>query len=71
MANFSLRVVSVVRGYHVYKDDWNPDIGDLLGVEVEETNIHDRFACAVTANGQTVGHVPLEFSRIVYYFIKK
>ena len=71
MANSSLRVVSVVRGYHVYKDDWNPDIGDLLGVEVEETNIHDRFACAVTANGQTVGHVPREFSRTVYYFIKK
>ena len=54
MANSSLRVVSVIRGYLVYKDDWNPDIGDLLGDEVEETNIHDRFACAATANGQTL-----------------
>ena len=21
---------SIARGYHVYKDDWNPNIGDLL-----------------------------------------
>ena len=23
-----LRVKGIVRGYHVYKDDWTPDIGD-------------------------------------------
>ena len=45
------RVFALTLHYHVYKDDWNPDTGDLLGVEVEETNIHDRFECAVTANG--------------------
>ena len=43
----SHRVDSVVRGYHVYKDDWVPGIGDTFQVEVEETNVHDRFACAV------------------------
>ena len=25
-ANSSLRVVSIVQGYHVYKDGWNPDM---------------------------------------------
>ena len=54
MAYSSLRVVSIVRCYYVYKGDWNPDTSDLLGVEVEETNIHDRFAFAMTVNGQTV-----------------
>ena len=66
----SHRVDSVVRGYHVYKDDWVPGIGDTFQVEVEETNVHDRFACAVIVNSQIVGHVPRELSRIVFYFIK-
>ena len=68
MANSSLCVVSNVRGYHIYKDDWNPDIGNLFDVEVEETNIHDRFVCAdlhvqvvaITAAcflGQPTGHL--------------
>ena len=26
-----LRVESVVRGYHVYKEDWSPNIGDRFG----------------------------------------
>ena len=56
--------------YHVYKDDWNPDNGDIFGVEVEETNFHNRFVCTATTNGHTVGHVPQEFYRTVYYFIK-
>ena len=50
MANSSPHIASVIRSYHVYKDAWNPDIRDLSGVEVEETNIHNRFACAVTVN---------------------
>ncbi len=50
MANSSLRVDSVIRGYHVYKDDWNPE--DRFEVDIEETNINDRFACAVIVNSQ-------------------
>ncbi len=52
MANSSLRVDSVIRGYHVYKDDWNPEVGDRFEVDIEETNINDRFACAVIVNSQ-------------------
>ena len=46
-------------------------IGDLFEVEVEKTNIHDQFMCAVTVNGQTLGHLPEEFSKTMDYFIKK
>ncbi len=70
MADSSLRVESVIRGYHVYKDDWNPEIGDIFDVEIEETNIHDRFSCAVIVNSQTVGHIPREFSKTVFYFLR-
>ena len=43
---------------------------NVFRVEVEETNIHGRFVCAVTVNSQTVGHVPWDFSKTVYYFMK-
>ena len=56
MADVTLRVESVVRGYHVYKEDWSPNIGDRFGVEVEETNIHDRYAVAVVVNDRITGH---------------
>ena len=58
MVDVTLRVESVVRGYHVYKEDWSPNIGDRFGVEVEETNIHDRYAVAVVVNDRITGHIP-------------
>ena len=65
-----LTVESVVRGYHVYKDDWSPSVGDEFELEIEELNRHDRYAVAIKVSGDIVGHVPREFSKIVYYFIK-
>ena len=66
----TLRVESFVRGYHVYKKDWSPNIGDRFGVEVEETNIHDRYPVAMVVNDHITGHIPRQFSKAVYYFIK-
>ena len=39
-------------------------------MEIDEINLHDRYAEAVKVNGAIVGHVPREVSKIVYYFIK-
>ena len=61
-----LTVESVVRGYHVYKDDWSPSVGDEFELEIEELNRHDRYAVAIKVSGDIVGHVPREFSKIVY-----
>ena len=66
----AIRVESAVRGYHVYMNDCHPDIGDRFEVNVEELNCHDRYAVAVMANNNIVGHVPREFSKIVYYFLR-
>ena len=70
MAEVTLRGESVVRGYRVYKKDWSPNIGDRFGVEVEETNLHDRYAVAVVVNDCITGYIPREISKAVYYFIK-
>ena len=65
-----LTIESMVRGYHVYKDDWSPSVGDEFELEIEEPNRHDRYAVVIKVSGDIVGHVPREFSKIVYYFIK-
>ena len=53
-----IHVKSVAKGYHVYKDEWNPSIGDVFKLDIEETNRHDRYAVAVIVGEKIVGHVP-------------
>ena len=72
------------RGFHHYKVTTWPDVydGEMVSV-VRETDPnslqHDRYACSVKrikegrgvlmARLVTVGHVPLEISKICHYFI--
>ena len=65
----TFRIESTVRGHHVYKAAWSPYIGEELPVQREVSNIHDYFAVAVLKNGNTVGHVPREISRVCWYFL--
>ena len=41
------RFVCVVRGYHVYKDVWDPYLGDGFTTKHERNNPHDKYAVAV------------------------
>ena len=45
-AQFEAKIVSAIRGHHVYKDIWNPVIGEVLVCKREEENNHDLFAIA-------------------------
>ena len=67
----TFRIESTVRGHRVYKAAWSPYIGEELPVQREVNNIHDDFAVAVLKNGNTVGHVPREISRVCWYFLHK
>ena len=67
----TFRIESTVRGHHVYNAAWSPYIGEELPVQREVNNIHDDFAVAVLKNGNTVGHVPREISRVCWYFLHK
>ena len=53
---------SVVRGHHIYKRIWTPDIGELLNVITEDSNEHDAHAVAVLKSDHIVGHVPRSIS---------
>ena len=65
-----LHVKGVVRGYHVYKDDWMPDVSDGFDGRIEKENRSDRYCVVVNVSDNVVRHVPREISNIVYYFLK-
>ncbi len=54
-----------------YKEDWNP-IGELFETSIEQFNQHDRYAVAISSNhdSDTIGHIPIEISKICYYFLR-
>ena len=43
---------SAARGYHVYKVDWKPTIGEKLQVDQELGNEADKFAVKVVKNNE-------------------
>ena len=36
-----------IRGYHVYKEIWEPAIGEQLSCKREDSNTKDQYAVAV------------------------
>ena len=46
-----------VQVYHIFKDEWKPEIGDTFLTMVGEANEYDRYAVAVHVENRTVGHV--------------
>ena len=76
---FQAKIAS--RGFHIYKNIWDdPKSGDKVKIEIEtqmKSKRIDPYCCAIrTMNGSpaklvTVGHIPREISRHVYFFIKE
>ena len=72
---FMLSVESVIRGYHEYKDIWDPAIGGLeLPCKRKPGNPHDPSAVAVVKQSSgtsvVVGHVPRLISMVCSIFIR-
>ena len=61
---------SVIRGYHVYKDVWEPEIGEEFECQIEETNGYDKNAVAVVKNANIIGHIPRENAKVSQFFFK-
>ena len=43
----SYEIDSFIMGYHVYKADWTPFVGEKLTGVMESTNLMDKYAVAV------------------------
>ena len=54
---YQYKTQSAVRGYHVYREHWMPDIGEILTTELEPNNVEDKHAVAVKKQLQIVGHL--------------
>ena len=58
---------SVIRGHHIFKGIWTPRTGEIVQVQQEAGNSHDRNAVALlkadgmVVGGTVIGHVPSSF----------
>ena len=51
-------VETMVRGYHVYQENWSATVGEELVCQRETGNICDAFAVSVIRASEVVGHIP-------------
>ena len=54
----------------IYMSIWTPSIGELLSLQVEESNRFDKHAVEVVKDGPVVGHIPRNISHISWYVLK-
>ena len=66
---------SVVKGHHVYKHIWTPEIGEKLSVKKEPGNVHDDFVVSVvfqtglrSTPAHSTRHASGDYSRIGVYY---
>ena len=64
----SLSFHAVVKGYHVYRMELNPNV--LYHCYPEPTNAVDRRAVAVRGGGHMVGHVPKQPAQLNELFLE-
>ena len=57
----------MVQGYHVYQDEWDAVIGEVLQYRRETSNRNDPYAVATLSAGRIVGHVPQKFHQFAQY----
>ena len=69
MANSTqMEIVSRIRGYHIYQAIWQAALGKTLDCIRETHNCKDRYAVSVIKDGQVIGHLPKEISKISSLF---
>ena len=80
MSTYDFQATVASRGYHVYKETTcsNAKVNERVKIKIETNQsliAIDPYACVVKAKEKyfdgwkTVGHVPREISRYIYFFI--
>ena len=52
----SMDLETFIKGHHIYKNIWTPQLDELLEVSTEPDNPVEKFAAAVKKNQNIVGH---------------
>ena len=70
----STEIGTYVKGYHVYKNIWEPIVNEELEAGMEPDNAMDKYAVCVKRNTSIVGHLPLDKNRklakMISYFLR-
>ena len=72
-----IQFVTRLRGYHVYRTKWKPHLKHPPIFKQKRNNEHDRFPVAGQTNlpgtlsPSTVGHIPLELLRYIWYALER
>lgn len=72
-----IEVPSWIRGYHVYQDTWEIEIGEVLDLKHEPNNQHEKKAIAMIKDEEVVGPIPWALAstkqgtRIICHFLTK
>ena len=63
---------SYVTGFHEYRKEWTPKIGETLYAEMEPNNVHDPYAVSVKKENQVVGHIErgVRFAKTIFFFLR-
>ena len=59
---------ATVHGYH--ESLWTPGKYEELDVHVEDSSNRSGHFAVIFKNGEIVGHIPQEWARIYWYFLK-
>ena len=69
-----LEIDTYVKGHHVSKDIWTPEIGESLDAQTEPKNSIDKYAVYIPISGKVVGHLRKgvigRFVKTILYFLK-
>ena len=66
-----IEISSFVRGVHAYNDVWEPRVGEVLLLQREPDNGHDKLAVAVLKSGRVVGHAPRNLAPFFSPFLRR
>ncbi len=61
----------MIRGFHEYRQSWQPVVGENLILKNEPTNEKDRLAVFVKKEQEVVGHVPRNLATIFHHFLNR
>ena len=68
-------IESTVMGFHVYRNHWEPVIGEVLKTCVEPQKEVDKYVVAVVNNeNNIIGHLPKgksgKYAKTTFYFLR-
>ena len=70
----SMDLETFIKGHHIYKNIWTPQLDQLLEVSTEPSNPVDKFAVAVKKNQNILGHLKKgktgRFAKTLFYFLR-